>query len=143
MKINYKEIHIGKMIKQAVEECNIDEFRICKFMQCSYSDLAEVYSKPSIDTNILLKWSKFLGYDFFRVYNQHLILFSPQDNMNKNKLSNKKNTLPTFRKNIYTLELIEFIMELINTGEKTKIQIVEEYGIPKTTLYKWIQKYNK
>lgn len=58
--------------------------------------------------------------------------------MNK---KNEKTSLPRFRKNIYTKEVIDFILELVNVGEKTKRQIIEEYCIPKTTLYKWISKY--
>jgi DNA invertase Pin-like site-specific DNA recombinase len=38
--------------------------------------------------------------------------------------------------------VVDFILELINTGEKTSVQITEEYRIPKTTLYKWLNKYN-
>lgn len=49
--------------------------------------------------------------------------------------------LPTFRKNIYTKEVIDFILELIETGEKTKAQVIQEYNIPKSTLHKWIYKY--
>jgi transposase-like protein len=50
--------------------------------------------------------------------------------------------LPVFRKNIYTKEIIDFIMERLNNKEKTKFEIMKEYGIPKSTLYKWIHKYN-
>jgi transposase-like protein len=39
------------------------------------------------------------------------------------------------------VEIIAFIMEKISSGEMTKLQIINRYGIPKTTLYKWISKY--
>ena len=55
--------------------------------------------------------------------------------------NNKKITLPQFRKNIYTKEIIEFILGKIESGEMTKNQVMERYSIPKTTLYKWISKY--
>ncbi|WP_276833355.1 helix-turn-helix domain-containing protein [Chryseobacterium cucumeris] len=32
------------------------------------------------------------------------------------------------------------MLELIHTGVKTKMEIVNEYGIPRTTLYKWVNK---
>lgn len=48
-----------------------------------------------------------------------------------------------FRKNIYTREVIDFILEMVEKREKTKKQIIEEYNIPKTTLYKWIEKNRK
>ena len=47
-----------------------------------------------------------------------------------------------FRKNIYTREIIDFILEQINTNVKTPKQVVDDYNIPKTTLYKWMSKYN-
>ena len=57
------------------------------------------------------------------------------------KTEPKKSALPQFRKNIYTKEIIDFILERIENGEMTKNQVIEQYGIPKTTLYKWIDKY--
>ena len=57
------------------------------------------------------------------------------------KKANKKITFPQFRKNIYTKEIIDFILEQIETKQKTIKQVIEEYKIPKTTLYKWISKY--
>lgn len=51
--------------------------------------------------------------------------------------------MPHFRKNIYTKEVINFMLEMIETGKKTKSQVISEYNIPKTTLYKWIEKNKK
>ncbi|WP_317043240.1 helix-turn-helix domain-containing protein [Chryseobacterium sp. OV279] len=90
-----------------------------------------------MDSDLLLKWCKLLEYDFFRMYTQHLILYSPATKQIK-----AETTLPRFRKNIYTKEIIDYILDLVQTGEKSKKQIIEEYKIPKTTLYKWISKYN-
>ncbi|MDR6514502.1 hypothetical protein J2780_001070 [Chryseobacterium camelliae] len=36
--------------------------------------------------------------------------------------------------------MISFILEQIQTGKKTPNQVIQEYKIPKTTLYKWISK---
>jgi hypothetical protein len=138
--MNFKNIHIGQVIKERVLESEIEIFRICKFLKCSEDDIKKMYDKESIEANLILRWSKILEYDFFRIYTQHLILYAPQGNSNYNKI-NKKITLPQFRKNIYTKEVIFFLLEMINTGEKTKVEIIEQYKIPKTTLYKWISKY--
>lgn len=101
-----------------------------------------MYSSQSLDAEILLKWCKLLEYDFFRIYSQHLILYAPPAANEKiEQQKDKKTNLPQFRKNIYTKEVIDFILELIANGEKTKKQVIEEYRIPKTTLYKWISKY--
>ncbi|PWN60061.1 transposase [Chryseobacterium oncorhynchi] len=140
---NFKDIHIGSLINQAVTESGIEISRICNFLNCTENDVLEMYQKESLDTIVLLRWGKLLEYDFFRVYSQHMILYAPPSSGEKAKNQReKKSSLPKFRKNIYTGELINFILELLETGQKTKLQIIEEYKIPKTTLYKWISKYS-
>jgi DNA invertase Pin-like site-specific DNA recombinase len=44
---------------------------------------------------------------------------------------------------MYTREVIDFILEQIKNSKMTKEEIVIRYKIPKTTLYKWIDKYSK
>jgi len=141
MGINFKDIHIGSFIQKSVEENNIETARICNFLACSEEDIALMYKSKSLDSELLLRWCKLLEYDFFRIYSQHLILFAPVSAAaDKDKINTS--ALPRFRKNIYTKEVIDFILEQIDSKEKTKAQIIEEYRIPKTTLYKWIEKYN-
>lgn len=140
--MNFKEIHIGNIIHDIVKIRNIDSSRLVKFFNVSYEDILKIYSKETISTELLLRWSKLLEYDFFRLYSQHLILYSPSTSINsKQKVSDEK--LPIFRKNIYTKEIIDFILEQITSGVKTKNQVINEYNIPKTTLYKWISKNQK
>ncbi|GEN74033.1 hypothetical protein CLA01_41050 [Chryseobacterium lathyri] len=142
--MNFKKIHIGALIKQRVTENDVQISRICSFFKCSEEKIVKMYETESLDSKLLLKWSKLLGYDFFRIYSQHLILFAPQDGVSFNRPTGKekeKSKMPQFRKNIYTKELIDFILELLENEEKTKLQIINEYKIPKTTLYKWISKY--
>src|SRR5690606_33375902 len=120
-------------------ESGIEISRICNFLKCSEEEIEKMYQTNSLDTEILLKWSKLLEDDFFRIYSPHLILYAPSsDRIEK---GNKKSNLPRFRKNIYTKEVIDFILEEIQTGAMTKIQVMERYNIPKTTLYKWLSKH--
>ncbi|MDM1040450.1 MULTISPECIES: transposase [Empedobacter] len=140
--MNFKEIHIGKMLKIAVTESGIEMSRICNFFKCKEKEVTEMYQAKSLDTEILLKWSKLLEYDFFRIYTQHLILYAPPVKQEENE-NNKKSSLPQFRKNIYTKEIIDFILEQISNGKMTKNEVIERYRIPKTTLYKWISKYSE
>lgn len=138
--MNFKDIHIGSLISQKVTESGIEISRICNFIKSTEQEITQMYEAKSLDCEILLRWSKLLEYDFFRIYSQHLILYSPlskSDNINKNTSSK----LPKFRKNIYTKDIINFILELIESKEKTTQQIINEYNIPKTTLYIWIKKY--
>ncbi|PVV55080.1 transposase [Chryseobacterium sp. HMWF035] len=141
-KFNFKEIHIGELIKKRILELGYEKDRILKFHKISEDDLKNMLLSESLDSSLILRWSKLLEYDFFRIYSHHLILYSPQSSINLN--DQKKNTvLPVFRKNIYTKEIIDFLIELLKTGQKTKNEIINDYNIPKTTLYKWIDKYGK
>ncbi|WP_294240877.1 MULTISPECIES: transposase [Chryseobacterium] len=138
--MDFKKIHIGSLIKKKVAESGVEMSRICNFMKYSEDKIYGTYLSEDIGTRELLKWSKLLDYDFFRIYTQHIILYSPPSAQKANQ--QKKTGLPLFRKNIYTREIIDFILELINNGAKTKAEVMEEYRIPKTTLYKWISKHD-
>ncbi|THV59379.1 transposase [Chryseobacterium candidae] len=139
--MNFKNIHIGKLIEKEVLNREIESSRICNFFNASEKDILNMYECEDLDTKNLLRWSKLLEYDFFRIYSQHLILYAPQERFHNRKKNEVNHTvLPKFRKNIYTNEVIEFLLELIISGAKTKTQVIEEYGIPKTTLHKWITK---
>ena len=127
------------MIEKRVTESGIEMSRICNFFKFSEEELKAAYSQRSLDTELLLKWSKLLDYDFFRIYTQHLILYAPPSAEQKDK--KKQTSLPKFRKNIYTQEIINFVLEQIESGKMSKPQVIEKYGIPKTTLYKWISKF--
>ena len=132
------------MIENTVADKRIEMSRICNYFKCSDDEIVKIYQSKSLDTEILLKWSKLLQYDFFRMYTQHLMLYAPPSaNEKRSKKEDKKQTVPQFRKNIYTKEVIDFIIQQIDTEKMTKKQIIERYNIPKTTLYKWISKYKK
>ena len=137
--MHFKEIHIGTLINQRVTESGIEISRICNFFKCTEEEVKKMYQKKSLDTEILLKWSKIVDYDFFRIYTQHLILYAPPSAKEQDSKT-KKSSLPQFRKNIYTKEVIDFILERIETREMTKNEVMAKYNIPKTTLYKWISK---
>lgn len=141
---NFKKINVGKLVKQRVSDSGIEMSRICNFFKCSESEVKKMYQSKSLDSELLLKWSKLLEYDFFRIYSQHLILYAPPSKSGIiSKDSLVKSNIPAFRKNIYTVELIEFILSKLEKNENTTKQIMEEYQIPKTTLYKWLNKYKK
>lgn len=142
--MNLKDIHIGKLIKGIVDENEINMIRVCNFFGLTEKNIEDMFNSENLGTDLLLKWSKLLKYDFFRIYTQHLMLYAPPLKRNTND-KNKKETIkiPNFRKNIYTKEIIDFMLEMIENGEKTKEQIIKDYNIPKTTLYKWIEKNRK
>ncbi|GAA5097881.1 hypothetical protein GCM10023210_33370 [Chryseobacterium ginsengisoli] len=141
--MNLKEIHIGKLITEIVDENKIEMLRICNFFDVSEDDIENMFNSHDLRTDILLKWSKLLKYDFFRLYSQHLMLYAPPLKRNAKNEDDGKAKIPHFRKNIYTKEIIDFMLEMLENKEKTKEQIIKDYNIPKTTLYKWIEKNEK
>jgi hypothetical protein len=142
MFFDQKDIHIGRLIELRIGEMEIDLSRICNFFMCTEEDIKIMCESKSLDCDLLLKWSKLLEYDFFRLYSQHLIFYAPPRSTDYNQ-KNIKTDLPQFRKNIYTRDIVDFILELVRNGTKTKKEVIEQYRIPKATLYKWISKYDK
>ncbi|MDQ1094995.1 MULTISPECIES: transposase [Chryseobacterium] len=134
----YKEIHIGQFIKERVAEQEITMERICNFLKKDEEFIEKVYESKSIDTDLLLRWSKLLEYDFFRLYSSHLILYAPPSAVKKD--AKKSDKIPYFRKNIYTQEIKNFILKRIQSGEMNQTEIIREYSIPKSTLHRWLQK---
>lgn len=141
---NFKDIHIGSLLSKEVKEKSVDILRICSFFNLNEIEIESMYTMKDLSTDTLMKWSKLLDYDFFRLYSQHLILYSPPSRLqDKKKYPTFKSSLPQFRKNLYTIEIIDFLLLQIKEGTMTKNQIIDRYNIPKTTLYKWIKKYEK
>jgi DNA invertase Pin-like site-specific DNA recombinase len=71
-----------------------------------------------------------------------LTFYAPQKSSGYiNNDKGRSTVLPQFKKNIYTREMIDFIIELVETKRKAKNEIIKEYRIPKTTLYQWLAKY--
>lgn len=138
--INLKNIHIGKLIEIRWKELGIPIERTINFFKTTEEEIYHTFTQEYVSIEILLKWCKLLEYDFFRLFSQHLILYSPSSS-GTNKKKKKESALPIFRKNLYTQDMIDFLLELVNSKEKTITQIINEYKIPKTTFYKWIKKY--
>lgn len=135
---NFREIHIGKVIRQCVTDHEISLSLIKSVFKVQENEVQLMYEAKSLETELVLKWSKLLEYDLFRLYSQHLILYAPPVSASGTKDSR---SFPVKVKNIYTKEVIDFIIEMLDTGKKTRKQVLEEYRIPKTTLNKWLAKY--
>lgn len=140
--IDYKEIHMGNLIKLRVREKKIGILRICGFLKCTVEEIEKAYISNSIDSEMLLKWSKLLEYDFFRIYSQHIILFAPCNSDQEKELPKENTGLPNFRKSLYTREIIDFMLNEYNSGNMSRQEIYKRYNIPKSTFHKWLNKYN-
>lgn len=139
MNVDFKDIHIGSLIKIRVTEMDMDMNRICRSMKLQEEEINNMYQQDTLETKVLLKWCKLLEYDFFRFFSQHLILFTSPMGANYNKPTDY--VLPQFRKNLYTKEVIFYILEIIENNEKTQLEVINDYKIPRSTLRKWMTKY--
>lgn len=140
--IDFKEIHMGNLIKIRVREKKIGLLRICGFLKCTGEEIEKMYTSSSIDSDMLLKWSKLLEYDFFRIYSQHIILFAPCNSDQEKAQPKEDSILPNFRKSLYTREIIDFMLNQYNSGNMSRQEIYQRYKIPKSTFHKWLNKYN-
>ncbi|KAB1229649.1 transposase [Chryseobacterium viscerum] len=121
------------VVYEKVLEKEIGSARIQDLFKCSQDGIQKIYKGNSMDTEILLRWCKLLKYNFFWIYVQDPILFPLHTTMNS---KSKNADSPVFRKNIYSKEIIECILEVLDKKQKIKSQIIEEYRIPRAILYK-------
>lgn len=139
--MDFKNINIGDLIQMRVRECKLTNSEVSCYLDIKESEVEQIYESEKINVELLLRLCYLLEYDFFRIYTQHMVLYSPPSGakliVRKKKLVRSLN----YRKNIYTRQIIDFILEILNKGIKTEEQIVKDYGIPEATLSKWIAKY--
>lgn len=65
-------MHIGELIKQQLEEQGRTVVWFANKLSYSRINVYKIFKKPSIDTDLLLRISNILGYDFFTVYSDYL-----------------------------------------------------------------------
>ena len=69
--MNFKDIHIGYFINQRVTENGIEISRICNFLKCTEKEISKMYQSKSLDTELLLRWSKlFYMHQYLRMKKQ-------------------------------------------------------------------------
>lgn len=141
--MDYKNISIGSLIEERIKELDIDMERLHKFVGIDNEQLQRIISDNNVDADTLLRFCKILEYDFFRLYSQHLLLFSPVSKKTAQRNIEKSQVLPTVRKQLYTKEVILFILKKYESKSMSVQQIITDYNIPKSTLYRWITKYSK
>lgn len=66
------KIHIGNLIRKELEEKERSVSWLAQKVHCDRSNLCKLLKKDYIDTNLLLRISIVLNFDFFACYTQHL-----------------------------------------------------------------------
>lgn len=140
----YKEIHIGNKIKTIARLKKLSVSRACMFLKCSAQDIENMYLQESLDSKILLRWCKLLEYNFFMFYHSHLQLYSPSASGAKVYTEDKEVVSNySFKKNLYSPEIIEYVLQQWNSNALSAKEIMKKYHIPRTTLYRWKKKESK
>ena len=65
-------MHIGKLIRQKMEERHKTVVWLAKELAYSRTNVYKIYDKSSIDTDVLLRISIILEYDFFKIYSDEI-----------------------------------------------------------------------
>lgn len=65
-------MHIGKLIKQRMDEQGKSVVWLARQLSYSRTNVYKIYDKASIDTDVLLRISSILEYDFFSLYSDSL-----------------------------------------------------------------------
>jgi predicted transcriptional regulator len=136
-----RNLHIGDIISKIIIEKKMKMADIKSKMCITSKTLNKMLIAKSLDTTHLLKWSKVLRYDFFRLYSSHLMLHHGISNTLTRKTDSLNIQGIHIRKNVYTKDLIQFLINKVQTNEMTPMEVINQYAIPKTTFYKWLQKY--
>jgi hypothetical protein len=75
------EIHIGEKIKNVLDSSDISVSDFARKINKSRGNIYSIFSRETIDTNLLLKISNVLEYDFFMLFS-----FSSKNLLEKNHL---------------------------------------------------------
>lgn len=65
-------IHIGKKIQEVLEEKNLTVVWFAGELGCSRTNVYKIFDKNSVDCNTMLRISKILNYNFFKLYEAEL-----------------------------------------------------------------------
>ena len=134
---NFKKIHIGYVLKSIVYERKLEEEDVLKYFKITKETLDEIYNTRNVKLDELLKWSKFLRFDLFRLFSMHLMLHHGISITKSMKADG--NAGISIRKNVYTQEIKVFVVNQIRNEEISVTDAIKKYSIPKTTLYNWLK----
>jgi hypothetical protein len=88
---NIEIIHIGNQIKKRLLEKDIKIKELMMYFRCSNQKIVRMLNSSNMKTDLLMKWSLKLDYDFFNFYTQEFLL---RKEFNKNQaIISKKNDL--------------------------------------------------
>lgn len=70
--MTYTPIHIGSIIEEVIREQGRSPSWIAKELCCDRTNIYNILKRESVDTNLLLKLSSILNYNFFEHFTESL-----------------------------------------------------------------------
>ena len=133
-------LHIGKLIGKKIKEIGMTKSEMSRRIDVTPQSTNYILAKNSVDTDLLLKISRTLDYDFF----QHYLGLNQQGRGNETLINvsstELKNQIAEIRKEISILQLHnDYLREIVNllkpNGQSTvKKQKQTEIPVKKKTL---------
>ncbi len=80
-----EDIDIGKLIREKLDENGQSASWLAKKVNCDRSTLNKLLKRNHIDTDLLLRISKTLNFDFFSYYSDSLCNKNYEENINTNR----------------------------------------------------------
>lgn len=71
-RMTYTPIHIGSIIEEVIREQGRSPSWIAKELCCDRTNIYNILKRESVDTNLLLKLSCILDYNFFQHFTESL-----------------------------------------------------------------------
>lgn len=65
-------LHMGNLIRQRMKEKQISVVLMAKHLSCSRNNVYKLLNKYSMDTEVLVKISRLLDFDFFELYSKEI-----------------------------------------------------------------------
>ena len=89
-------IHIGRIIKQTLDESKISITDFAKKINKERSNVYDIFKRESIDTDLLIKISRALDHNFFSYYEDVEKVSNEENVLDESNISNFDKKTPKF-----------------------------------------------
>lgn len=73
METHENNIHIGHLIREQLKKDQRSVSWLAREIHCTRNNVYKVFNKPSLDSNLILKISKAMKFNFFQYYTAEFI----------------------------------------------------------------------
>jgi transposase len=132
--IDLTDIHLGKIVKEQLDQKEIDLSKVCHSLACTPQRLEEILNSKSMDAETLLKFCSLLGDNLFLYFQDFLQINYPDSSR-----ANIKTRGLYFRKMVYSPKVKGFLINQVKWEGKNPSEVINKFHIPKNTFYRWLK----